>query len=41
MAALFNFKNPKHVLSSVVARHLADAGVSPASGAGRVEARYV
>ena len=36
---LFNFKNPKSVLSSVVARHLAEAGINRASGLATIEAR--
>jgi large subunit ribosomal protein L44 len=39
MTRLFNFKNPKHVLSSVVAKHLAEKGVFPSEGAGRIESR--
>ncbi|CAD6573809.1 MAG: hypothetical protein TREMPRED_000920 [Tremellales sp. Tagirdzhanova-0007] len=41
LASLFNFKNPVHVLSSVVARHLIEAGVHPSKGTGRIEARLL
>lgn len=39
LTQLFNFKNPKHVLSSVVAKHLATAGVAPGDGTGSIESR--
>lgn len=39
MTSLFKFKNPKHVLSSVVASHLAQAGVEPEEGVGKIESR--
>ena len=39
LASLFDFKNPLHVLSSVIARHLVEAGVHPSKGSGRIEAR--
>ena len=41
MTTLFKFNNPKHVLSSVVSQHLAQAGVSHQEGVGKIESRYV
>lgn len=39
MTTLFNFKNPKHVLSRVIARYLSDRGIEPMEGEGRLETR--
>lgn len=39
MANLFNFRNPKYVLSGVVAKHLADAGVALTPQSSRIESR--
>ena len=39
LPSLFNFTNPKYILSSVVARHLAESGVSASAGAGRIQSR--
>lgn len=39
MTTLFNFTNPKHVLSRVIAKHLSDAGVEPMQGEGKLESR--
>jgi hypothetical protein len=41
MTSLFEFTNPKHVLSSVISSHLAQAGVAPTEGVGKIESRYV
>ncbi|ORY28982.1 ribonuclease III domain-containing protein [Naematelia encephala] len=41
LPSLFNFKNPKYLLSGVVAKQLVEAGVSPNSGLGRIEARLL
>lgn len=39
MTTLFNFKNPKHVLSRVVSKHLGDKGVDLSEGQGKIESR--
>ena len=39
MTTLFNFKNPKHVLSRAIAKHLAERGVSDNEGQGKIESR--
>lgn len=41
MTTLFKFKNPKHVLSSVVASHLSQAGVEHSEGVGKIESRVL
>ncbi|KAI9635143.1 ribonuclease III domain-containing protein [Dioszegia hungarica] len=41
MTSLFNFTNPKHVLSRAVAKHLSDAGVEPTAGEGNIESRLL
>ncbi|KAL7423802.1 54S ribosomal protein L3 mitochondrial [Cryptotrichosporon argae] len=40
LAALLRIRNPKHVLSHVIAKHLVDAGAA-AADAGRIEARVL
>lgn len=41
MTTLFQFKNPKHVLASVVEQHLAQAGVAHSEGVGKIDSRWV
>ncbi|WRT64117.1 uncharacterized protein IL334_001046 [Kwoniella shivajii] len=41
LSTLFNFKNPLHVLTSVVASHLSSSGVSISSNSGIIERRIL
>lgn len=41
MVSIFNFRNPKYMLSNVVSKHLADAGVPNTPQTGRIESRVL
>lgn len=41
MASIFTFRQPKYVLSNVVSKHLADAGVPHGPQTGRIESRVL
>jgi large subunit ribosomal protein L44 len=39
LSSLFSFRKPKYVLSNVVSKHLADAGVPLSPESSRIESR--